>query len=134
MKHKLAFAIVVGIGAGISIGAAGGVVIHAQQPKTPPPAYLIAEVEVTDRVAFQEYADKVAETMAPFEGHYHYVVRTATAQALEGDPPKRIVVIAFDSAEKALGWYRSPAYQKIKPIRLGASVSRLYLAEGLPLP
>jgi len=118
---------------GISIGASGTVVIHAQQTKTPL-AYVIAEVEVTDRAVFQEYADKVAETMAPFEGHYHYVVRTSTAQALEGVPPTSIVVIAFDSAERALGWYRSPAYQKIKPIRLGASVSRLYLAEALPLP
>jgi uncharacterized protein (DUF1330 family) len=130
MNLNLALAVL----AGISIGAAGTVVIHVQQTKTPQPAYVIAEVEVTDRAAFQEYADKVAETMAPFEGHYHYVVRTSTAQALEGEPPKRIVVIAFDSAEKALGWYRSPAYQKIKPIRLGASVSRLYLAEGLQLP
>jgi uncharacterized protein (DUF1330 family) len=130
MNLNLALAVL----AGISIGAAGTVVIYAQQTKTPPPAYVIAEVEVTDRAAFQEYADKVAETMAPFEGHYHYVVRTSTVQALEGEPPKRIVVIAFDSAEKALGWYRSPAYQKIKPIRLGASVSRLYLAEGLQLP
>jgi uncharacterized protein (DUF1330 family) len=130
MNHKLALAILIGI----SIGAAGGVVIHAQQAKTPPPAYLIAEVEVTDRAEFQEYSDQVEETMAPFEGHYHYVVRTATAQALEGEPPKRIVVIAFDSEETALRWYRSRAYQKIKPLRLGASISRLYLAEGLPLP
>ena len=130
MNRNLALAVL----AGFSIGAAGNAVIRAQQTKTPPPAYVIAEVEVTDPAAFQKYADKVAETMAPFEGHYHYVVRTATAQALEGEPPKRIVVIAFDSAEKALGWYRSPAYQNIKPIRQGASVSRLYLAEGLPLP
>ena len=130
MNHHLALAIL----AGFSIGAAGSAVIHASQTKTPPPAYVIAEVEVTDPAAFQKYADKVAETMAPFEGHYHYVVRTGTAQALEGAPPKRIVVIAFDSAEKALGWYRSPAYQNIIPIRQGASVGRLYLAEGLPLP
>jgi uncharacterized protein (DUF1330 family) len=126
--------LVLAVLAGISIGAVGSGAIHAQQTKSPPPAYVIAEVEVTDPAAFQKYADKVAETMAPFEGHYHYVIRTGTAQALEGAPPKRIVVIAFDSAEKALGWYRSPAYQNIIPIRQGASVSRLYLAEGLPLP
>ena len=86
MNLNLALAIL----AGISIGAAGGVVIQAKQTKTPPPAYLIAEVEVTDRAAFQEYADKVAETMAPFEGHYHYVVRTGTAQTLEGEPPREL--------------------------------------------
>jgi uncharacterized protein (DUF1330 family) len=129
MNNRLALTIL----AVISVAAAGAVVIQGLQSETPPPAYVIAEVEVTDRAAYQEYRDKVAETLAPFEGHYRYVVRAGTAQALEGEPPKTVVVMAFDSAEKALSWYRSPAYQKIKPIRLGASVSRLYLAEGLPL-
>jgi uncharacterized protein (DUF1330 family) len=130
MNNRLALTIL----AVISVAAAGGVVIQGLQSETPPPAYVIAEVEVTDRAAYQEYRDKVAQTLAPFEGHYRYVVRAGAAKALEGEPPKTVVVMAFDSAEKALSWYRSPAYQSIKPIRQGASVSRLYLAEGLPLP
>lgn len=117
--------------AGISIGAVGALSIQARQVKTPP-AYLIAEVEVKDRTTFQKYADKVPETLAPFNGHYNYLVRTSNAQALEGAPPKTIVVIAFDSVEKALGWYNSPAYDAIKPIRQSASTSRILLAEGLP--
>ena len=117
--------------AGISIGAVSVVAIHAQEAKTPP-AYIIAEVEVTDRAAFQKYAEKVSETLAPFRGSFHYVVRGGKTQALEGQPPKGIVVIAFDSTEKALAWYNSPAHEAIKPIRQGASVSRLLMAEGLP--
>ena len=117
--------------AGISIGAVSVVAIHAQEAKTPP-AYIIAEVEVTDRAAFQKYAEKVPETLAPFSGSFHYVVRGGKTQALEGQPPKGIVVIAFDSTEKALAWYNSPAHEAIKPIRQGASVSRLLMAEGLP--
>jgi|SRR5215472_13216665 len=117
--------------AGISIGAVSVVAIHAQEAKTPP-AYIIAEVEVTDRAAFQKYAEKVPETLAPFTGSFHYVVRGGKTQALEGQPPKGIVVIAFDSTKKALAWYNSPAYEAIKPIRQGASVSRLLMAEGLP--
>jgi len=124
-------ALVLAVLAGISIGAMGSSAMGAQQVQAPP-AYVVAEVEVTDRAAFQKYADKVAETMAPFNGQYHYLVRGGKPQALEGQPPKSIVIIAFDSAEKALGWYNSPAYNAIKPIRQGASVSRLYLAEGLP--
>ncbi len=127
-KGNLALAVL----AGISIGAAGVMAIHAQEAKTPP-AYLIAETEVTDRAAFQKYAEKVPETLAPFSGSYHYVVRGSKTQALEGQPPKGIVVIAFDSTEKALAWYNSPAYVAIKPIRQGASVSRIFMAEGLPL-
>jgi uncharacterized protein (DUF1330 family) len=117
--------------ASISIGAISVMAIHAQEAKAPP-AYLIAETEITDRDAFQKYAEKVPETLAPFKGRFHYVVRGGKTQALEGQPPKGIVVIAFESTEKALAWYNSPAYQAIKPIRLGASVGRLYLAEGLP--
>ena len=119
--------------AGISIGAMGVMAIHAQEAKTlpAPPAYLIAETEVTDRAAFQKYAEKVPETLAPFSGSFHYVVRGGKTQALEGQPPKSIVVIAFDSTEKALAWYNSPAYEAIKPIRQGASTSRMFLAEGL---
>jgi uncharacterized protein (DUF1330 family) len=117
--------------AGISIGAVSVMAIHAQEVKKSP-AYLIAETEVTDRAAFQNYAEKVPETLAPFTGSFHYVVRGGKTQALEGQPPKRIVVIAFDSTDKALAWYNSPAYQAIKPVRQGASVGRLYLAEGLP--
>ena len=115
--------------AGISIGAVSVMAVHAQEAKTP--AYLIAETEVTDRAAFQKYAEKVPETLAPFRGSFHYVVRGGKTQALEGQPPKGIVVIGFDSTEKALAWYNSPAYEAIKPLRQGASVSRMFMAEGL---
>jgi uncharacterized protein (DUF1330 family) len=126
-KANLALAVL----AGTSIGAVSVMAIHAQEVKTPP-AYFIAEIEVTDRDAFQKYAEKVPETLAPFRGSFHYVVRGGKTQALEGQPPKGIVVIAFGSTEKALAWYNSLAYEAIKPIRQGASVSRLFLAEGLP--
>ena len=117
--------------AGISIGADSVMVVHAQEAKTPP-AYLIAETDITDRAAFQQYAEKVPETLAPFRGSFHYVVRGGKTQALEGQPPKSIVVLAFDSTVKALAWYNSPAYEAIKPIRQAASVSRMFMAEGLP--
>ena len=124
---KLALAVLTGI----SIGAMGVAAIHAQEAKAPP-AYLIAETDVTDRAAFQKYAEKVPETLVPFSGSFHHVVRGGKTQALEGQPPRGIVVIAFDRTENALAWYNSPAYEAIKPIRQGASVSRMFMAEGLP--
>ena len=60
-KGNLAVAVL----AGISIGAVSVMAVHAQEAKTPP-AYLIAETEVTVRAAFQNYAEKVPETLAPF--------------------------------------------------------------------
>ena len=123
-NYKLALAVL----AGVSLGVAGAEAIHAQQVKTPP-AYLIADVEVTDPATFQKYADKVPETLAPFNAQY--LVRGGKTQALEGEAPKRVVVIAFASAEKARGWYDSPAYDAIKSIRQSAAKSRLFIVEGL---
>jgi uncharacterized protein (DUF1330 family) len=125
-NHKLALAVLVGA----TIGVAGATVIHAQQAKVAP-GYVIAEIDVTnpDPTALQKYVEKIPETLAPF--NHHYLVRGGKTQALEGEPPKRIVVIAFDSAEKARAWYDSPVYEAIKPIRQNSTKSRIFIAEGI---
>jgi uncharacterized protein (DUF1330 family) len=125
-KQKLTLAML----AGVLIGVAATMTIRAEQTKTPP-GYVIAEVEVSDLAQMQKYGEKVPETLAPFS--HHYVVRSAKIQSLEGEPPKGgIVVIAFDSVEKAREWYDSPAYAAIRPIRQGAAKSRIFIVEGLP--
>jgi uncharacterized protein (DUF1330 family) len=60
-----------------------------------------------------------------------YLVIGGKTQSLEGEPPKTIVVIAFDSAEKARDWYDSPAYEAIRPIRQRSAKSRVFIAEGV---
>ena len=50
---------------------------------------------------------------------------------LEGDwPYSRAVVIEFPSRADAEGWYRSPAYQKLLPLRLKASRGNLIIVDG----
>jgi len=113
--------------AGIWMGAAA-IQDHAVRTA---PAYVIAEVDVTDRAAMQSYGRKVPETLAPFEGRYRYLVRDGKTWALEGEPPKGIVVIRFDTAEEARRWYDSAAYAAIRPIRKRAATSRIFLVEGV---
>jgi uncharacterized protein (DUF1330 family) len=128
-NHKLALAVL----ASVSIGGAAGIAIRAEQVKTAP-AYLISEAdEITDLAAIKKYGEKVPETLAPFNGHYHFVVAGGKAQSLDGEAPQGIVVIAFDSVEQARAWYDSPAYQAIKPIRQSAVKGRMFLVEGLAL-
>jgi uncharacterized protein (DUF1330 family) len=123
---KLMFAVLVGV----LIGSIASVVVRGQQIKTAP-GYLIGEVEVTDPGKLQNFAEKVQATLAPF--NHRYVVRSSKIQALEGDSPvNRIVIIAFESVDKAREWYDSPAYAAIKPIRQSAAKSRVYIVEGLP--
>jgi uncharacterized protein (DUF1330 family) len=115
--------------AGISIGIVGANAIQTEL-KTPP-GYVIAEVEVNDQATMQKYGAKVPETLLPF--NHHYVILSDKIQALEGEPPKGgIVMIAFDSVEKARAWYDSPAYTAIRPLRQSAAKSRIFIVEGLP--
>ena len=123
-SYKLALAVL----AGILIGVAG-MLIHAQQVKTPP-AFVIAEVQITDPVTLKKYSEKAPQIVASFNGHY--VVRGGKTQALEGEPPKGfIVVIGFDSMEKAREWYDSPAYAAIRPFRQTSTNSRIFIADGV---
>ena len=123
-NHKMAVALL----AGISIGVAGAHAIRAQQVK-PAPGYVIAELDVTDPDAFKKYAEKVPPIVAAFDGHY--LVRGGRIQEVEGEAPKRIVVIAFESVEKAHAWEFSPAYEAIKPLRHSAAKGRVYIVEGV---
>jgi uncharacterized protein (DUF1330 family) len=126
-NHKLALAVL----ASASIGAAGGKAIHVQQVKTAP-VYLVSEADaITDFTAIKKYGERVPETLAPFNGHYHFVVGGGKTQGLDGEAPQGIVVIQFDSAEQARAWYGSPAYQAIKPIRQSAVKGRVFLVEGV---
>jgi len=123
-NRKLALGLLIGI----VIGIAGATAIRARQARTAP-GYIIAEVEVTDRDAFQKYGAKVPETLAPF--NHQYIIRGGKTISLEGEPPRGIIMIAFDSVEKAQAWYQSPAYSAIKPMRLNSASSRIFIAEGV---
>jgi uncharacterized protein (DUF1330 family) len=127
-KYKL----LVGVVAGTLAGAAGSHAIHGQGVKAPP-VYLISEADViTDPTGVKEYGAKVLETLAPFNGHYHFVVRGGKTENLDGGPPpKGIVIFAFDSAEQAHAWYDSPAYAAIRPIRQAATKGRTFLVDGV---
>ena len=116
--------------AGVLIGAVGAPAIHARQQPREPPGYFIAEIEVTDIAAMQKYGERVPDTLAPFD--HHYVVRGGKPLALEGEAPKGVVVIAFDSVARAKEWYESPAYRALIPLRQSASKGRIFLVEGQP--
>ncbi|MGE5271452.1 MAG: DUF1330 domain-containing protein [Thiohalocapsa sp.] len=115
--------------AGFAPGAGAIQGLHAQGQKKP--AYVIAEVQVTDAGTFQQYASKVPETLQPYHGRY--IVRAATPEAIEGDSPKgRVAVLAFDSLDDAKKWHDSPAYAAIVPIRHRSATTRAYFVEGVP--
>jgi uncharacterized protein (DUF1330 family) len=124
-NYKLTLAVL----AGILIGVAAARAIQAQQQNVPP-GYVISEADaILDIPTVQKYGQGVPQTLAPF--NHHFVVRGGNPQTLDGDSPKGIVVIAFDSVQKAREWYDSPAYQAIKPLRQSSTKGRMFIVEGI---
>src|ERR1700738_3946779 len=93
------------------------------------PAYIIAEIQVTDPTAYEWYRPLAAASVARYGGRF--AVRGGNIDLLEGEPePERIVVIEFPDADAARRWYRSEEYQKALKIRQSASRGRVFLVEG----
>jgi len=94
------------------------------------PAYIIAEIEVTDPERYDEYRKLVPATLAAYGGRF--VVRGGAAERLEGtQDPARIVIIEFDSVEQAKRWWSSEEYREAKALRQEAAEGRMIVVEGV---
>lgn len=94
------------------------------------PAYFILEIDIHDMEGMKPYLEKVGATVAAFAPTS--LVNGSTIDPLEGAAPKgKVVVLRFDSMEKARAWYDSPAYREILGHRLAAADNRAFLVEGL---
>ena len=92
--------------------------------------YIIVDVEIKDPIAYQEYVRVVPASLAPYGGRF--LVRGGRAENLEGAwQPKRIVVLEFESAERAREWWASDGYQAPKRLRQSASITNMIVVEGV---
>ena len=93
-------------------------------------AYVIVDHEITDPARFEEYRRLAGPSLAKFGAKF--LVRGGTLIPLEGGwNPKLLVVLEFDSAERARAWYDSPEYRAARQARAGASVTKMVIAEGV---
>ncbi len=91
-------------------------------------AYAIAHLSNVDLGAdIVEYLRRIDATLAPFGGKF--IVHGGRQRVIEGPADGVIVVIEFPDYEAAQGWYDSPAYQKILPLRLNNADNLGLLAE-----
>ncbi len=93
-------------------------------------AYVIADVEVRDPEAYARYRRVVGPTIEAYGGRF--LARGGAAETLEGDwIPNRIVILEFDSLERAKRWWSSEEYREPKALRQSVSVGRLIVVEGV---
>ena len=122
--HKFAMVLI----AGSVIGAAAVEGLHAEAK---PPAYVVVDIRsITDPNGLQAVIMKTAPQVLSAAGG-HYVIRTNEVTSLDGTPPKRFVLIAFDSVEKAQAWSDMPATKEISAARMKSTDSLSFIVEGI---
>jgi len=92
--------------------------------------YIIADVQITDPEAYEQYKAAVPATLAAYGGKF--LVRGGCSESLEGNwEPNRIVILEFESAEKAQAWWSSQEYAAPKQLRQSASLTKMIVVEGI---
>jgi uncharacterized protein (DUF1330 family) len=93
-------------------------------------AYIIVDVEILDRAKYDEYVKVVPQTIASYGGKF--LVRGGAAETLEGAwRPNRVVVLQFDTVERAKQWWASEEYGAPKRLRQSASRADMIVVEGV---
>ena len=92
--------------------------------------YVIAELNVTDPQKFEVYRGQVSATVEQYSGKY--LVRGGASETVEGDwNPQRLVILQFESVERAKEWYYSQEYSGPMQLRHQAANSKVLFVEGV---
>ncbi len=95
------------------------------------PAYLIANVEIKDAEKFKDYTKAALPVVKQLGGKF--LVRGGDFEICEGGwNPKRLVLVEFESMEKAKQFYNSPEYTAIKDLRQSSAYTEWVFVDGLP--
>ena len=93
-------------------------------------AYVIVDMDVTNPAAYDEYRNLAPPTVAAYGGRY--LARGGRTETWEGEwMPNRLVILEFESVERARQWLDSPEYSAIKHVRHQAAKTNMVVIEGL---
>jgi len=95
-------------------------------------AYLIANVDIKDVEKFQDYTKATPSIIKQFGGKF--LVRGGDFEICEGSwSPKRLVLVEFESMQKAKQFYNSPEYQAIIHLRQSSAYTEWVFVDGLSI-
>ena len=99
-------------------------------------AYMIVEIEVTDKEAYEKYRASAQSTLAKLGGGGRIIIRggkdgTGATESIEGNwLPQRFVVVEFPDIEQAKKFYYSDDYQAALKLRQASSRSKAMFIQG----
>lgn len=92
-------------------------------------AYIIVQVNVNDPKRYEDYKKMVPPTLEPYGGRF--LARGGKVENLEGSwNPARLVVIEFDSVERAKAWWGSNEYADAKALRQATADTEMIVVQG----
>jgi uncharacterized protein (DUF1330 family) len=117
--------------AGVAIGGAAIQRLHAQAK---PPAYLVIPIlKVNDAAGFKAAVTDRPNAAADLKaGGGQYVIRNSKFTPVDGTPPERLVIIKFDSVEKAQAYLNTPGQKAVNEARKKMTNSLEFIVEGMP--
>jgi uncharacterized protein (DUF1330 family) len=95
------------------------------------PAYIVLNVTVREREAYDRYKQLAAQSVAAYGGRY--LVRGGATETLEGQwQPSRFVILEFPTLKQGRAWWMSPEYAPAKALRQSCADTEMVLVEGVP--
>ncbi|MCY4660320.1 MAG: DUF1330 domain-containing protein [Acidobacteria bacterium] len=92
--------------------------------------YALIEVEVTDDAVFAEFRERAPAVVEAHGGRF--LVRGGATEVVQGDwTPHRLVVLEFDSVERAKSWWNSPEHTELRAILDRCSKTTTTIVEGV---
>jgi uncharacterized protein (DUF1330 family) len=104
--------------AGMAIGGAAVEGLHAQAK---PPVYFIGEIDVTNPEGYaKEYLPKAREIIKKHGGQLVAAGGAAGSGnpviAVDGEPPKRVVIYRYPSIDAVHAWRNDPTYEEVRKV------------------
>jgi len=116
-------------------GALGWLGSEALHGRTRPPAYLIGQIDVSNPEGYaKEYLPKAREIIKAHGGRLVAAAGAAASGsqvvAVDGEPPKRVVIYMYPNMEALKAWRNDPEYVQVRHIGEKYAVYHTFAVEG----
>lgn len=116
------------------LGALGSEALHGQERR---PAYLIGQIDVSDPEGYaRDYLPKAREIIKAHGGRLVAAGGAAASGtnvvAVDGEPPKRVIIYVYPSMEALQAWRNDPAYVQVRHLGEKYATYRTFAIEGAP--
>ena len=119
--------------AGCAFGAVAVEGLHAQAK---PPIYDVVEIDTTDQDAYaKEFAPKAQAIIKAAGGRFVAIGGVGATGAksvtqIEGEPPKRVVVMVWDNMQQIKDWWGNSEYLELRKVVDKYAKFRSFAVEG----